>query len=50
MLAYLGDEGNHEVQTWLSPAIEHGTSTLVHTDVSSVNDMECACEVECEDS
>lgn len=49
MVAYLGDEGNHEVQARLSPAIEHGTTTLVHTNVPSVNHMEGACEVQCQD-
>jgi hypothetical protein len=48
-VAYLGDEGKHEVQAGLSPGVEHGATALVDSDVASVDDVEGAGEVEGED-
>ena len=45
----LGDEGYHEMQAWLGPAVEHGTSSLVHSDVPAVDDMEGAGTPQCAD-
>ena len=47
---YLGNEGQHEMEPWFCPIIEHGSSSFVDPDVSSVDDMEGSCRPECDDS
>jgi hypothetical protein len=35
-----GDEGNHEVETRLSPRIEHRSTTLIDSDVTRIDNVE----------
>lgn len=37
------------MQSWLSPTIEHGSSSLVDSDVSGINHVEGTSEIEGED-
>ena len=45
---YLSDEGNHEMEPRLSPSVQHGSTSLVNTDVTGINHVESTCEVQSE--
>lgn len=50
IIEYFSDERDHEVDARLSPCVEDGSSSLVDSDVTTVNDMKCSCSPKCKDS